>query len=278
MVAAFRDAGFETCADLCAVDYLTHPGRSLPDGVDGRALRGRGQPALALHAPARAHPGAGARVRPDGRQPVRRLPGHRRHGARGLRHDRHPLRGPPRHDPDPHARGLGGPPAAQGLRRRAGCRCSSRKRRDPDERARARARARAEHGTTGTSTSSTPSTRRATRPRSSALVAETSEGAQELLPRGTTSRRRAPPGGGRRPAPARGRLRRPRRHRHRAPRRRDDDHQHGSAAPLDPRGAAPHARARRRDGAAHQADHRLPAHRHGEDRGRSSPTSRAPPT
>jgi NADH-quinone oxidoreductase subunit C len=33
MVAAFRDAGFETCADLCAVDYLTHPGRTLADGV-----------------------------------------------------------------------------------------------------------------------------------------------------------------------------------------------------------------------------------------------------
>jgi NADH-quinone oxidoreductase subunit C len=33
MVAAFRAAGFETCSDLCAVDYLTHPGRSLPDGV-----------------------------------------------------------------------------------------------------------------------------------------------------------------------------------------------------------------------------------------------------
>jgi NADH-quinone oxidoreductase subunit C len=33
MVAAFREAGFELCADLCAVDYLTHPGRSLPDGV-----------------------------------------------------------------------------------------------------------------------------------------------------------------------------------------------------------------------------------------------------
>ena len=33
MVRAFRDAGFETCADLCAVDYLTHPGRSLPEGV-----------------------------------------------------------------------------------------------------------------------------------------------------------------------------------------------------------------------------------------------------
>ena len=33
MVQAFRDAGFETCADLCAVDYLTHPGRTLPEGV-----------------------------------------------------------------------------------------------------------------------------------------------------------------------------------------------------------------------------------------------------
>jgi NADH-quinone oxidoreductase subunit C len=33
MAAAFKDAGFETCADLCAVDYLTHPGRTLPDGV-----------------------------------------------------------------------------------------------------------------------------------------------------------------------------------------------------------------------------------------------------
>ena len=33
MVTAFRDAGFETCSDLCAVDYLTHPGRTVPDGV-----------------------------------------------------------------------------------------------------------------------------------------------------------------------------------------------------------------------------------------------------
>ncbi len=32
-VAAYRDAGFEMCADLCAVDYLGHPGRQLPDGV-----------------------------------------------------------------------------------------------------------------------------------------------------------------------------------------------------------------------------------------------------
>ena len=33
MVVAFKASGFETCSDLCAVDYLTHPGRALPDGV-----------------------------------------------------------------------------------------------------------------------------------------------------------------------------------------------------------------------------------------------------
>jgi NADH-quinone oxidoreductase subunit C len=33
LVAAFRDQGFEMCADLCAVDYLTHPRRPLPEGV-----------------------------------------------------------------------------------------------------------------------------------------------------------------------------------------------------------------------------------------------------
>jgi NADH-quinone oxidoreductase subunit C len=33
MVASFREAGFELCSDVCAVDYLTHPGRALPDGI-----------------------------------------------------------------------------------------------------------------------------------------------------------------------------------------------------------------------------------------------------
>jgi NADH-quinone oxidoreductase subunit C len=33
VVAGYRDQGFEQCADLCAVDYLGHPGRSLPEGV-----------------------------------------------------------------------------------------------------------------------------------------------------------------------------------------------------------------------------------------------------
>jgi NADH-quinone oxidoreductase subunit C len=32
-VTEYRDTGFETCSDLCAVDYLAHPGRAVPDGV-----------------------------------------------------------------------------------------------------------------------------------------------------------------------------------------------------------------------------------------------------
>ncbi len=33
VVTAYRDGGFELCADLCGVDYLLHPGRRLPEGV-----------------------------------------------------------------------------------------------------------------------------------------------------------------------------------------------------------------------------------------------------
>jgi len=33
-VTALRDAGFEMCVDLCAVDYLRHHGRPLPTGVE----------------------------------------------------------------------------------------------------------------------------------------------------------------------------------------------------------------------------------------------------
>ncbi len=33
LVRAFKDDGFETCADLCAVDYLEHLDRPLPEGV-----------------------------------------------------------------------------------------------------------------------------------------------------------------------------------------------------------------------------------------------------
>ncbi|HEY5266730.1 MAG TPA: NADH-quinone oxidoreductase subunit C [Acidimicrobiales bacterium] len=33
LVRAFKDEGFEMCVDLCAVDYLEHLDRPLPDGV-----------------------------------------------------------------------------------------------------------------------------------------------------------------------------------------------------------------------------------------------------
>ena len=34
LVGALRDEGFDLCADLCAVDYLAHPRRPLPEGVE----------------------------------------------------------------------------------------------------------------------------------------------------------------------------------------------------------------------------------------------------
>ncbi len=33
LVSELRAEGFDMCVDLCAVDYLAHPGRSLPDGI-----------------------------------------------------------------------------------------------------------------------------------------------------------------------------------------------------------------------------------------------------
>jgi NADH-quinone oxidoreductase subunit C len=32
-IASLRDAGYPLCCDLCGVDYLSHPGRQLPEGV-----------------------------------------------------------------------------------------------------------------------------------------------------------------------------------------------------------------------------------------------------
>jgi NADH-quinone oxidoreductase subunit C len=34
LVDAFKRDGFEMCVDVCAVDYLEHPERALPDGVE----------------------------------------------------------------------------------------------------------------------------------------------------------------------------------------------------------------------------------------------------
>ena len=33
VMTALRQDGFEMCADLCGVDYLSHEGRTLPDGI-----------------------------------------------------------------------------------------------------------------------------------------------------------------------------------------------------------------------------------------------------
>ena len=69
-----------------------------------------------------------------------------------------------------------------------------------------------------------------------------------------------------RAAHERGRGGQARRRPRRSQRGSDDDHQHGSAAPQHPRCVAADARTARRGSAALQADHRLPPHRHGEDR------------
>jgi NADH-quinone oxidoreductase subunit C len=36
LVKKLVDDGYTLCADLTAVDYLTHPGRTLPDGIDAK--------------------------------------------------------------------------------------------------------------------------------------------------------------------------------------------------------------------------------------------------
>ena len=33
VISALRNQGFDMCVDLCAVDYLAHQGRSLPEGI-----------------------------------------------------------------------------------------------------------------------------------------------------------------------------------------------------------------------------------------------------
>ena len=33
VMTELRNRGFDLCVDLCAVDYLSHPGRVLPDGI-----------------------------------------------------------------------------------------------------------------------------------------------------------------------------------------------------------------------------------------------------
>ena len=62
-VSALKDEGFVMCVDVTAVDYLERPPRDLPPGVAPGAVRGGGQPAVAMDPPAPdpgPGPGAGA--------------------------------------------------------------------------------------------------------------------------------------------------------------------------------------------------------------------------
>ena len=97
-------------------------------------------------------------------------------------------------------------------------------------------------------------------------IREGNEPEQGLQRRSELSRARADARHRRRAADERGRSGRPRRPGGRPRQRPDDDHQHGATAPEHARRAPVDARAPGRDRAAVQADHRLPAHRDGEDR------------
>ena len=154
---ASRTPASRLCADLCAVDYLTHPGRSLPDGREGRSASRWWS--TCCRSPCASGCGSGCRC-PSPTPRVDSLidlyPGtdameREAYDMLGIR-----LRRPPRPDPDPHARGLGGPPAAQGLRRGPGAGAVQGSARAPMSDARAPRRARPredEHPKT------TPSTR-----------------------------------------------------------------------------------------------------------------------
>ena len=120
MVQAFKDAGFETCADLCAVDYLTHPGRSLPDGVKAERFEVVVN-LLSLSMRQRVR----VRVQVPEQRPVVSTLTDIYPGTDAMEREAydmvgHHLRGASGPDPDLDARGLGRPPAAQGLRRRPG--------------------------------------------------------------------------------------------------------------------------------------------------------------
>ena len=120
LVRTLADDGYVMCVDLSAVDYLTlEADRALPDGVTPERFEVVVN-FLDLTAK-RAACGCACRSgrRPDAPLAVRHLSGHRGDRARGVRHVRHRVQRSPRPDPDPDARGLGRPPAPQGLQQRA---------------------------------------------------------------------------------------------------------------------------------------------------------------
>ena len=117
-IKAIADDGYEMCIDVTAVDYLVHFDRPLPDGVERERfevvvnlldLDGRRRLRVRVQVPESdptlptlfdLYPGTEASEREV-------------FDMFGIS-----FTGPSRPDPDPDARGLGRPPAAQGLRRR----------------------------------------------------------------------------------------------------------------------------------------------------------------
>ena len=163
VVQGYRDDGFEMCIDLCGVDYLTHFNRHLPDGVPperfevvvnllslstARRVRLRVQlPESDLEVASifDVYPGVEAMEREA-------------FDMFGIIFD-----GPSGSDPDPDARGLGGPSPAQGLRGGSGAcavqRCPGTEMTDPTSNT-------PEDGVDGTDAPALPATeRRSLRPR-----------------------------------------------------------------------------------------------------------------
>ena len=247
--AAARRRATSCASTSPRVDYLAHPAsRPLPDGVDARALRGRRHPDLAPpSASASAPAGAGARGRPDRARRCSTLhPGTEAMEREVVRHVRHRA-----------STATPTSPASSCPRTGTATRCA---------RTTTRPHPRAVQGRSGrpvTTTSRRMTTTEHLHPTEDPAPAPP-RARQEP---GQRRRRRRPSSGcaSRAPCCACPRPTRPTIEPVEAVRRRDHDHQHGAAAPQHPRRAAPHARARGRDRAAHQADHRLPAHRHGED-------------
>ncbi len=114
MEALYRD-GFEVCIGVCGVDYLTHPGRDLPAGIDPERFEVVVE-LLSLSRKERLR----VRCQVPGDEPVvpslfDLWPGSEAHERETFDMFGDPVRGPPGPDPYPDARRLGGPPVAQGL-------------------------------------------------------------------------------------------------------------------------------------------------------------------
>ena len=199
------------CVDVTGVDYLAHPGRDAARRRRRPSASRSSSTCLARRARA-AHPRCGCRCPADDPTLPSLFDLHPGTEAMerevfdmfGIRFD-----GPPRPHPHPDARGLGRPPAAQGLRRSAASPCSSR-RPTLDDRDRRRADRRHDPRRP-------PRAPRSCKPRSELDRAPSCCARSAAVLRMSEAEA----------ADARRRAERPRR-------RRDDDHQHGAAAPVAP--------------------------------------------